>query len=369
MNKKQKWIAVLAFVLLGASIAGKFADIHIFEPRPQFMQESMSQLEPPPAEKKELSQTRNTAIVQAVKKVSPAVVGITTKVYDRDIFNRKIQVGEGVGSGFIFDPSGYIITNQHVVGTAKEVAVSLADGQNVTGRVIGTDSRTDLAVVKIDVDNLPAAPLGNSDTLEVGEPAIAIGNPLGLEFQGSVTAGIISAFNRQLDSSGQALRLIQTDAAINPGNSGGALINADGEVIGINSAKISKEGIEGIGFAIPINAARPIVKELIEKGKVTRPYLGLYGVDKTLAARYGYDMNADGVLVVQVARNSPLAEAGIERGDLIVELHGQKIERFADLEAVLSKAQAGDTVQIAFIRSGRTYEGKVTLAEAPGDGE
>lgn len=368
MNRKQKWILALAIILLGASIAGKFSDFHFFESKAPVNQTEVSPLDPPKSDsKKELSDARNTAIVQAVKKVSPAVVGITTKVYDRDIFNRKIQVGEGVGSGFIFDTKGYIVTNQHVVGQARDVSVSLSDGRTVTGHVVGTDSRTDLAVVKIDAPNLTAAPLGDSDSLAVGEPAIAIGNPLGLEFQGSVTSGIISAFNRQLDASGQALKLIQTDAAINPGNSGGALVNADGEVIGINSAKISKAGIEGLGFAIPINAARPIIKELIEKGKVVRPYLGLYGVDKKLAARYGYDFDRNGVLVVQVGQDSPLEEAGIERGDLIVQFNGQNITSFADLEGQMQTLHVGDHVAIAFVRDGHTYDGTVVLGENSGE--
>ena len=171
------------------------------------------------------------------------------------MFNRKVLVGEGVGSGVIFDKAGYIVTNNHVVGTAKTVIVSLADGQSTEGTVVGRDARTDLAVVKINMDNLPVAEFGDSDSLQVGEPAIAIGNPLGLEFQGTVTVGVISSLNRTIGAEGQSMKLIQTDAAINPGNSGGALVDADGKVIGINSAKISQEGVEGLGFAIPINAA------------------------------------------------------------------------------------------------------------------
>ena len=193
-----------------------------------------------PAAKAEqqLSAARNTPIVAAAKKVGPAVVGITNKAYVRDIFNRVQLTERGTGSGVIYDKAGYIATNNHVVEGANEIIVSLPDGRTVKGKVLGADAVTDLAVVKIEADNLPVAKFGDSDTLQVGEPAIAIGNPLGLEFRGSVTAGVISALNRSIELGERKFSLIQTDAAINPGNSGGALVNADGEVVGINSAKI-----------------------------------------------------------------------------------------------------------------------------------
>lgn len=171
----------------------------------------------------------------------------------------------GTGSGVIYDKSGLIATNNHVVEGASEIIVSLTDGRSVKGKVLGADAATDLAVVKIDENNLPVADFGDSSTLQVGEPAIAIGNPLGLEFRGSVTAGVISALNRSIQLGERKFDLIQTDAAINPGNSGGALVNAEGEVVGINSAKIAVSGVEGIGFAIPINSAKPILDELAKK--------------------------------------------------------------------------------------------------------
>lgn len=212
----------------------------------------------------ELPAIRNTAVVQAVKEVGPAVVGITTRVYDKDIFNRRVAVGQSVGSGVIFDKKGYIVTNNHVVSGSKEVNVSLSNGQTVPGKVVGTDASTDLAVVKIDSsDSLPVAVLGDSDALQIGETAIAIGNPLGLEFQGTVTVGVISALNRSLDDIDQRFKLIQTDAAINPGNSGGALVTADGKVVGINSAKISKEGIEGMGFPFLLIRRRGLLNSLL----------------------------------------------------------------------------------------------------------
>ena len=221
-----------------------------------------------------LSGARNTPIVAAAKKVGPAVVGITNKAYVRDIFNRVQLTERGTGSGVIYDKSGLIATNNHVVEGASEIIVSLTDGRSVKGNVLGADAATDLAVVKIDENNLPVADFGDSSTLQVGEPAIAIGNPLGLEFRGSVTAGVISALNRSIQLGERKFDLIQTDAAINPGNSGGALVNAEGEVVGINSAKIAVSGVEGIGFAIPINSAKPILDELAKKGRVVRPYIG-----------------------------------------------------------------------------------------------
>ena len=234
---------------------------------------------------KKMSGARNTPIVQAAKKVGPTVVGITNKAYVRDFFNRVQLAERGYGSGVIYDKSGLIVTNNHVVDGASEIIVSLADGRSAQGKVLGTDAATDLAVVKIDLDNLPVAEFGDSSTVQVGEPAIAIGNPLGMEFRGSVTVGIISALNRSVEIGEKKFTLFQTDAAINPGNSGGALVNADGEIIGINSAKIGVSNVEGMGFAIPINNVKPIIKELSAKGRVAHPYVGASLIDKDIAKR------------------------------------------------------------------------------------
>ena len=220
MQRKHVITAAAAVVLIAVGVFGGFK-IHdaFFTPSGTY-NGTVNQLQEP-SKSDSISDARNTAVVQAAKKVSPAVVGITTKVYNRDMFNRKVLVGEGVGSGVIFDKAGYIVTNNHVVGTAKTVIVSLADGQSTEGTVVGRDEKTDLAVVKIKMDNLPVAEFGDSDSLQVGEPAIAIGNPLGLEFQGTVTVAS-SAPSIGPSAEGQSMKLIQTDAAINPGNSGGA---------------------------------------------------------------------------------------------------------------------------------------------------
>lgn len=315
-----------------------------------------------------LPASRNTAVVETAKRVGPAVVGITSEVYDRDIFNRNVEVGQNVGSGVIFDKKGYIVTNNHVVGNNRQVNVALSDGQVVTGKVIGTDSVTDLAVVKIPgSDKLPVAEFGNSDSLQPGETAVAIGNPLGLEFRGTVTVGVISALNRTLDDVEQQIKLIQTDAAINPGNSGGALCTADGKVIGINSAKIAKAGVEGMGFAIPINQVKVIVSQLISNGHVTRPYLGLYGIDKTLAARNGisWDHNG-GIYVYRIADGSPLDGSDIVRGDYIMQINGKATNSLSELRNVMMNYKPGDKVTITYEHSGHTRTAVVVLGEDDG---
>ncbi len=315
-----------------------------------------------------LPASRNTAVVETAKRVGPAVVGITSEVYDRDVFNRNVEVGQNVGSGVIFDKKGYIVTNNHVVGNNRQVNVALSDGQVVTGKVIGTDAVTDLAVVKIPgSDKLPVAEFGNSDSLQPGETAVAIGNPLGLEFRGTVTVGVISALNRTLDDVEQQIKLIQTDAAINPGNSGGALCTADGKVIGINSAKIAKAGVEGMGFAIPINQVKAIVSQLISNGHVTRPYLGLYGIDKTLAARNGisWDHNG-GIYVYKIADGSPLDGSDIVRGDYIMQINGKATNSLSELRNVMMNYKPGDKVTITYEHNGHTRTAVVVLGEDDG---
>jgi len=319
-----------------------------------------------PAAQAQVSEARNTAIVRAAQVVGPAVVGITNKAYARDFFNRKVLVEQGSGSGVIFDQKGYIVTNHHVVQNAQEIAVSLADGRTVNGRVLGSDPVTDLAVVKVDETNLPAAAFGDSDGLLVGEPAIAIGNPLGMEFRGSVTVGVISALNRSIELDDRRFKLIQTDAAINPGNSGGALVNADGVVVGINSAKIAVAGVEGIGFSIPINTVRPIVQSIIDKGRVARSYLGVVALDRKTAATYGYDLNLDrGVYIARLTQNGPAAKTGLQQGDILLEIGGAEINSVAQLRAALEPYPAGSRVEVLFQRNGQTRTVTVVLEEMP----
>lgn len=312
-----------------------------------------------------LSDARNTPAVRVAKTVGPAVVGITNKAVAHDIFNRAFET-EGVGSGVIFRNDGYIITNNHVIAGAKEIIVSLSDGNSVNGTLIGTDEMTDIAVVKVDAKDLPTAELGDSDEVVVGEPAIAIGNPMGLEFQGSVTVGVISALNRTLDLNDRRVKLFQTDAAISPGNSGGALVNADGEVIGINSAKLATTGVEGMGFAIPINTVKAIVNELMDKGYVARPYLGVTIFDKPTAARYGYQLSIEkGVYVFQVGLDSPAGRAGFQRGDIILSIDGKEVNSVADVRNAVAAHKVGDKVKILCDRDGKQETVEVTLEEMP----
>lgn len=366
---RKKLFALAAALLIIGGAGGYFMGNFSIVPKGSTAASSSQMFQQTPDKNKELPAVRNTAIVQAVKEVGPAVVGITTKVYDRDIFNRRVEVGTSVGSGVIFDKKGYIVTNNHVVSGSKDVNVSLSNGKTVSGTVIGTDPATDLAVVKIDgSDDLPVASFGDSDNLQVGETAIAIGNPLGLEFQGTVTVGVISALNRSLDDVDQRFKLIQTDAAINPGNSGGALVTADGKVVGINSAKISKEGIEGMGFAIPINQVKGIVQQLIEHGKVIRAYLGAYAADKDIAMRYGYTWNNEnGVLVMKVAENSPLSLTNVKPGDYILAIDGKKISSVKEMRDILDGHQPGDRISLTYSHNGRETNTDVLLSSAPGN--
>ena len=317
-----------------------------------------------PAASQEISDARNTPVVRAAKAVGPAVVGITNKAVARDWFNNLVQV-EGAGSGVIFRKDGYIVTNNHVISGAKEIIVSLSDGRSLSGKLVGADELTDLAVVKVDADDLPTAEFGDSDDIMVGEPAIAIGNPMGLEFQGSVTSGVISALNRSLEIDDRVLKVLQTDAAINPGNSGGALVNADGKVIGINSAKIARSDIEGMGFAIPINTVKDIVNELMTSGKVTRPYLGVGIFDKETAGRYGYILNVDkGVYIESVTVNGPAYKAGLRRGDIILSIGDKETNKVSDVRNTILDSKVGDSVKVKYERNGNVSTVDVALEAA-----
>lgn len=357
-------IGVLGALIGGGLVLG-YGDTFTGRSTPKNTTPAENLLQAPTAQA-QVSEARNTPLVRAAQAVGPAVVGITNKAYVQSPFSRKVLVEQGTGSGVIFDANGYIATNNHVVENAREIVVSLADGRVLPGQVLGADPATDLAVVKVDATGLPAATLGDSDTLLVGEPAIAIGNPLGLEFKGSVTAGVISALNRSIEIGERKFKLIQTDAAINPGNSGGALVNADGVVVGINSAKISVAGVEGIGFSIPINTARPILQSLIEKGRVIRPYLGVGILDRNTAAAYGYELSIDkGVYLVQVVKSGPAGKAGLKEGDIILKIADMDINSVADLRGAVDAQAVGSTINVTIIRKGNQYAVNVLLEEMP----
>lgn len=311
-------------------------------------------------------------VAQVAALVEPAVVGITTKVVMQSGF--RSYENEAVGSGVIFDAQGYIVTNNHVVEGARELIVTIAPGVETSAQLVGSDSVTDLAVIKINPALLPeeyrdltVAQFGDSDAVRVGELAVAIGNPLGLQFQRSVTAGIISALNRDLEMEGVQLKLMQTDAAINSGNSGGALVDKDGRVIGINQAKIQMEGVEGMGFAIPVNTARPIIEQLIRSGKVVRPFLGVT-VYAELSAQLNrtYNLGTDvGLYISEVAANSPAALAGMRQNDILVKIGDSEIKTFNDLQRELFAREVGEKVQLTIVRDRQQLTLTATLAATP----
>ena len=307
---------------------------------------------------------RNTPAVRVARSVGPAVVGITNRVVARDFFNRQVEA-TGWGSGVIFKSDGYIVTNNHVVADSHELIVSLADGRTFNGELVGADELTDIAVVKINEKNLPTAKFGNSDEIMVGEPAIAIGNPMGLEYSGSVTVGVISALNRTI-SGNESVSFLQTDAAINQGNSGGALVNAEGELIGIPSVKIARAGFEGMAFAIPINTVKSVVEDLVSKGYVARAYLGITPFDKPTAARYGYSLSIDkGVYVFQVALGGPADRAGLQRDDIILSIDGKEVNSVSEIRGEINARKVGDKIKVTYSRNGATHNVEVTLQEMP----
>ncbi|OQB14945.1 MAG: Serine protease Do-like HtrB [Firmicutes bacterium ADurb.Bin193] len=306
--------------------------------------------------------TSEMSIVDIAKKAGPSVVGVVSKV-QRPTFFGAMQEQEGGGSGFIIRSDGYIITNQHVIENASSVKVVLNSGKEYDAKLIGKDVKTDLAVIKIEETNLPVAELGQSSALEVGEVAVAIGNPGGLEFAGSVTAGVISALNRTMNVNGRQYTLIQTDAAINPGNSGGALVNKYGQVIGINTIKIGATGYEGMGFAIPIDIAMPIVNELLENGYVKgRPIigLGLREINAQTAKRYNLP---EGLYVLEVSPFSGAERAGIKIADIITKADGKDVRTVDEINKIRDTHKAGETMELTIIRDDKVMTVKVVLGE------
>lgn len=316
----------------------------------------------------------STSITEIAKKAGPSMVGIrmTATSSANPFFGSEGETIKAEGSGIIISKDGYIMTNYHVVSEADPrnrdyenvtLEVFLPDKRQAKAKFIGGDSLNDLAVIKINLKNLPIAELGDSSKLKVGEPAVAIGNPLGLEFAGSVTAGVISALNRTVSVEDRTLNLIQTDAAINPGNSGGALVNSEGKVIGINTVKISVPGVEGLGFAIPINDAKPIVNQLIKYGYVKgRPLIGISGQEITESLADYYDLPV-GIFIVKVEPNSGAAKAGIRKRDIMISLAGKKVTSMQDVNNIKKAYKAGDTVSTVIVRGKKKLNLKLTFSE------
>lgn len=306
---------------------------------------------------------------QVADLVSPSVVVITTEqvVYSQWSWYGQNQVESGAGSGVIISSDGYILTCAHVVDGASTITVTIGD-KDYTATLVGEDTTSDIAVIKIDADGLTPATVGNSDSLKVGQSVMAVGNPLG-ELGGTVTGGMISALNRSVtiqgSSSVNTMSLIQMDASVSPGNSGGGLFNMNGELVGIVNAKSSSSDAEGLGFAIPINDAIKVAQELLENGYVTgRPYLGityLAVTDAQTAAQLG--VNAYGVYVVEVVKGGPAEKAGLQAGDRIVSVDGTEIASKDDLGTLMQKHAAGDTLSITIARDGQMQTVNVTLGE------
>lgn len=370
-KKSRRRNIILASLLIGVIIGGAFTygimqynGIDILKPAEATSPNNTNSTNTTNTTKKLLSTEWYTnPVVKVADEVLPSIVMIKNKVNINRGFAIQ-QIDRGTGSGIIYREDGYIITNQHVIDGATELIVTLHDGTEYKGRVLGQDTKTDLAVVKIEANNLPAAKFGDSDALKVGELAVAIGNPAGEEFSGTVTAGIISGLSRSLNIGEKKMKLIQTDAAINPGNSGGALVNQNSEVIGINSVKLASAEIEGMGFAIPINDALPIINELIQNGYVKRPWMGvgISTITESISEQYNLPI---GVYIGQVYYNSPAEKVGLRPNDVIVKIDEVKVETVEDLSHIIEGHKPGDTIRLTIYRGGKYTDVDLTLDVMP----
>ncbi len=329
-------------------------------------------------------QDLSRTFINLAKQIKPAVVNIDVVEKSKRTSSMRLPEGfpqipgfpnfgdgvprrqKGTGSGVVISTDGYILTNNHVAGDADQINVKLADGREFKARLIGKDTETDLAVVKIDAQNLPFARLGNSDALEQGEWVIALGSPFGL--QQTMTAGIVSATGRDLGvQGGQFTNFIQTDASINPGNSGGPLVNMQGEVVGINTLIFSQTGTSaGVGFAIPSNLATKVYAQLIKSGKVTRGYLGVYlqPVSPSLARTVGYN-GTEGAVVGDLTDDSPAARSGLRSGDVIVEFDGKPVKSPKQLTEIVADTPVGKSSEVKYVRDGHVETTSIRLGERP----
>jgi S1-C subfamily serine protease len=304
--------------------------------------------------------TEEQAVENAVKIASPAVVQINITSVSQDPFGFGTSEQQGLGSGFIITPDGYVLTNNHVVEGATKITVMLKDGREFSGQVVGTDATSDVAVVKINGTNLPTVQLGDSSQLTVGQKVIAIGNPYGLSQ--TVTTGVISALERnvQVSATETLVGVVQTDAAINPGNSGGPLVDLSGRVVGINT--MIYQNAQGLGFSVSINTARKVYDAIIKNGKITWPALGILGTTLTTSTAQQYNVKASqGVYVVQVTAGSGAAAAGIKAGDVITAIDGKQMTTIDAVLSYIRSKNVGDTVQVVVDRSGATKTFSVTL--------
>lgn len=381
-SKTGYFLASLAGLIIGALLVvlalPKLADYNLL---PNEQETENVQIEPNKEQPRgqDVSLNVTTDVTKAVDKAQDTVVGITN-IQSGSFWEGESAQPAGTGSGVIYKKTGdkaYVVTNNHVVQGAQQLEVTLADGTKVPAKLRGTDIWSDLAVVEIDGKNVKkVAEFGDSDALKIGEPVIAIGNPLGLEFSGSVTQGVISGLERAIpvDINGDNVvdwqaEVLQTDAAINPGNSGGALVNIGGQVVGINSMKIAEQSVEGIGLSIPINFAKPIIHSLETEGKMVRPAMGvtLRNVNEVPAYHQQETLKlpkniTDGAMVEQVYPNTPASKAGLQEFDVIVQLDNQKVHDILELRKYMyTKKKVGDRMEVHFYRNGKLQKETMTL--------
>ena len=387
MNKDYKfWIIV--------TLAGLFLGLHYYTSNTNIQEASVLNFPNYATDVKSADDTQistlrdfNDAIVNIAKKANPTVVTVfttqTVSVVQRNPFSqffggpegyRREFERQGLGSGVVVSEDGYIITNNHVISEADSISVRFINDTVKEAKVVGADPLTDIAVLKVDANNLPKLELGNSDSLDVGESVLAIGSPLSANLDHTVTMGIVSAKGRSnLNVIGQQgdrpgyENFIQTDAAINPGNSGGALINIDGKLVGINAAIASRSGgFQGIGLAIPINMARNVMESLIEYGEVRRGYLGVYysSINKNIADIYGLD-NPNGILISEVIDGSPADKAGLKADDIVLQVNNKKITNGNDLSNAIASKKPDEQIELTIVRDGERQTVTVTLGEIP----
>jgi len=370
---RSKWVATVVCAVALAAASGVGFELH--------GSAAAQQAQAPLPSPQDLSRT----FINVAKQIKPAVVNIDVVEKSKRTSSMRLPEGfpqipgfpnfgdgvprrqKGTGSGVIISSDGYILTNNHVAGDADQINVKLADGRELKARLIGKDSETDLAVVKIDAQGLPFARLGNSDALEQGEWVIALGSPFGL--QQTMTAGIVSATGRDLGvQGGQFTNFIQTDASINPGNSGGPLVNMQGEVVGINTLIFSQTGTSaGVGFAIPSNLATKVYAQLIKSGKVTRGYLGVYlqPVSPSLARTVGYSGTEGAVVGDLTTNDSPAARAGLRSGDVIIAFDGKPVKSPKQLTEIVADTPVGKSSEVKYVRDGHVETTSIRLGERP----
>ena len=361
-KKKNTFYKTTAFILsasLSLSLLGGYGGASI-------ALKQQNSTNTPTLQQSNLTHTNNSAsaeilsVSDVANEALKSVVEIRTESVTSDQYMQQ-YTSSGAGSGVILSQDGYIATNYHVIDGANTITVRDYDGNEYKATLVGSDEKTDLAVLKIEATGLSPVTFGDSSSLKIGDTAIAIGNPLG-ELGGTVTTGIISALDREIQINNETMTLLQTNAAINPGNSGGGLFNANGELIGIVNAKSTGEAVEGLGFAIPSNIAKTIIEDLMSDGYVSnRPYLGVSLQDQT--NQYGFNKSSTSVYIASVVANSAASKAGLTSGDQIVSVDGQEVSSASEVKTIINQHSANDTIEITIIRNNQQKTVQVTLGE------